>query len=152
MRYFRITFFRLKTSFLERDINEKFWKKFQMFPYVVSINGIDFTFFHWFFNEWENNNEIAGTPDFKLEYLAHTNWSEKSASGFLFCEPITTRVDLASATDHFFFCNTVSSISFNMWWSLIGWYFGRFLFVVLSKSNKCDQLYHILLFLSRISF
>ena len=92
MRHFRITFFRLETSFLERDINEKFWKKFQIFLYVASISGINFKCFHWFFNEWKNNNEIAGIPDIKMEYLAHTNWSKKSASGFLFCEPMTTRI------------------------------------------------------------
>jgi len=108
MRHFRITFFRCKTSFLERDMNEKFWKKCQMFFYVASINSTNFKVFHWFFNEWENNNEIAGIPDFKLEYLAHTNWSKKSASRFLFCEPITTRIGWSRFCDRpLFFCNTV---------------------------------------------
>jgi len=92
MRHFQITFFQLRTSFLEWDINEKFWKKFQMFLYIASINGTNFKYFHWFFNERENNNEVAGIPDFKLEYLAHTNWSKKSASGFLFCEDINKRI------------------------------------------------------------
>ena len=97
-------FFRLETSFRERDINQKFRKKLQMFLYAVSIDDINR-----FFNEWENNNEIAGIPDFKLEYLAHTNWPKKSASGFLFCEPITTRIGWSRFCDRrlFFVCNTV---------------------------------------------
>jgi len=38
----------------------KILKKFLMFLYVASTDDINFKFFHWFFNEWENNNEIAG--------------------------------------------------------------------------------------------
>jgi len=108
MRHFRITFFRLKTSFLERDMNEKFRKKFLMFLYIASINGIHFKLFIDFSMNEKIITKLLEFQTSNLEYLAHTNWSKKSASGFLFFESITTRIGWSRFCDRplFFFCNT----------------------------------------------
>ena len=46
------------------------------------------------------NNEIAGIPDFKLKYLAYTNWFKNSVNGFLFWVPITTRIGCTGGRIH----------------------------------------------------
>ena len=109
-RYFttssvRIAFFTLWTWFLEQHMDQKFWKKSQIFLLVVSINGVSFISFH-----WKTENETTKTPNWRTGEITF-RWSGKSANVGLFymCLQLPEcAVQLPRQT--LFFCNTVLSL------------------------------------------
>ena len=61
----RIVFRTFWTWFLEQRMDQKFWKKSQMFLLVVSIDGVSFKIHYRNHNKWKNDNETTKTPNLR---------------------------------------------------------------------------------------
>ena len=89
----KTTFFQKKTSFLEKGANEKFWKKFQKFLSIVSIDSVSFKNSHWNHHKWENKTKIAPwkSADVGLFYgpqLSESSHRFFSQETFCFCRTV----------------------------------------------------------------